>query len=385
MFDNIILSHNIKKYREAKGLSQSELAEKLYISGQAISKWERGLSIPEIDKICMLAEFFGVSVDVMLGFSAEREPLMVGIDGGGTKTEYIVFNKNGKIYERLIADGSNPNFYGRDKVCEAFKKNIGFLIDARPGIKGVYIGSAGFRSGDNAEYICTFLKNTFPSLSIKCSGDIFNAMASGTDENKCICSISGTGNITFSYNNDVLTRYGGYGYLFDKAGSGYDLGREAIYTAFCEADGIGEKSLITALVETRLGGSAFDSVQSLYDADVAFVASFAQFVFDAVEKGDLVAQRIIEDNTDYISRVINTAYKNNPECSALVLAGSLYKNDYFYASVCKKLDAGLKPVRSEMPQVYGACVLCCKMMGYSVENLKMNFKDEYLRITNDKA
>ena len=382
MFDITLLAQNIKKYRKSKRFSQTELGEKLFVTGQTISKWERGTSLPEIDKICMLAEILGVSLDVMFGFSAEHESLMVGIDGGGTKTEYIVFDKDGKIYERVLTEGSNPNFYGREKVCESIKENISSLIEIRPRIKGVFVGSAGFYSGDNAEYVRAYLKKAFPALKIRCAGDIMNAVASGTDEEKCICSISGTGNITFVYRDDTLTRYGGYGYLFDKAGSGYDLGRDALYTALREADGLGEKSLVTDLVESRLGGRTFDSVQSLYNADVSYIASFSQIVFHALEKGDAVAQRIIENNTEYIANIINTAYKNNPDCHCLVLTGSLYKNDYFYNSVCKKLDPGLKPICSAKPQVYGACILCCKMMGYATDGLKKNFSNEYELLTN---
>jgi transcriptional regulator with XRE-family HTH domain len=50
-------------------LSQEELAEKLFVTRQAVSKWERGVSIPNQDTLLRLSQLFGVSVDALLGAS----------------------------------------------------------------------------------------------------------------------------------------------------------------------------------------------------------------------------------------------------------------------------------------------------------------------------
>ncbi len=53
--------------RKLKGLTQAQLAEKLGISAQAVSKWESGLSCPDIMMLVPLADIFGVSTDMLLG------------------------------------------------------------------------------------------------------------------------------------------------------------------------------------------------------------------------------------------------------------------------------------------------------------------------------
>lgn len=53
--------------RKNAGLSQEELAEKLDVSRQAISKWERGAGYPETEKIIRMSRLFGVSLDYLLG------------------------------------------------------------------------------------------------------------------------------------------------------------------------------------------------------------------------------------------------------------------------------------------------------------------------------
>ena len=61
-----ILGNNIKKYRDDKGLSQEELADKVGVSRQAVSKWESEQSTPDIEKIIIMSELFEVTTDYIL-------------------------------------------------------------------------------------------------------------------------------------------------------------------------------------------------------------------------------------------------------------------------------------------------------------------------------
>lgn len=58
-----MLSEKIYALRRKNGLSQEQLAEKIGVSRQAISKWEGGLSTPELDKLKALSECFQVTID----------------------------------------------------------------------------------------------------------------------------------------------------------------------------------------------------------------------------------------------------------------------------------------------------------------------------------
>lgn len=62
----MILAEKVASLRKKKGWSQEELAEKLGISRQSVSKWESGASIPDIDKIILLSRLFQVSTDYLL-------------------------------------------------------------------------------------------------------------------------------------------------------------------------------------------------------------------------------------------------------------------------------------------------------------------------------
>lgn len=62
-----MLSENIKTIRKSKGLSQQELAVKLNVVRQTVSKWEQGLSVPDADMLITIAEVLGISVSQLLG------------------------------------------------------------------------------------------------------------------------------------------------------------------------------------------------------------------------------------------------------------------------------------------------------------------------------
>lgn len=70
---NMNLSEKIIDERKKKGWSQEELADKLDVSRQSVSKWEGGLSTPEVEKIVKMAELFGVSTDYLLNYKVEKE------------------------------------------------------------------------------------------------------------------------------------------------------------------------------------------------------------------------------------------------------------------------------------------------------------------------
>ena len=65
----IEIAENIRKYRKERGLTQEQLAEALGVTVGAVSKWELGASVPDISLIVELADFFEISVDVLLGYA----------------------------------------------------------------------------------------------------------------------------------------------------------------------------------------------------------------------------------------------------------------------------------------------------------------------------
>lgn len=66
-----MISNNLKTLRTTKGLSQEELAVRLNVVRQTISKWEKGLSVPDSEMLIKIADTFEVSVSDLLGENIE--------------------------------------------------------------------------------------------------------------------------------------------------------------------------------------------------------------------------------------------------------------------------------------------------------------------------
>ena len=64
---------NLKLLRKQKGMSQEALAQQLNVVRQTISKWEKGLSVPDAELLTRIAELFEVSVSELLGARIEEE------------------------------------------------------------------------------------------------------------------------------------------------------------------------------------------------------------------------------------------------------------------------------------------------------------------------
>ncbi len=70
-----MLNENIKAIRKSKGLSQEELAIKLNVVRQTISKWETGLSVPDSDMLIALSEVLETPVSILLGETIDEQKI----------------------------------------------------------------------------------------------------------------------------------------------------------------------------------------------------------------------------------------------------------------------------------------------------------------------
>lgn len=68
-----MFGENLKSIRKSKGYTQEELAIKLNVVRQTVSKWEKGLSVPDADILVRIAEVLDTDVSVLLGGSVEKE------------------------------------------------------------------------------------------------------------------------------------------------------------------------------------------------------------------------------------------------------------------------------------------------------------------------
>ena len=134
-----LIGENIKNYRIEKGMTQKELADKLFVTAQAVSRWENNEVEPSLNTIVLLAEIFEVSVDELCGKEKTVvEPTVVNnyVYEEPIKQHLAVCEIcNKPIYE---SDDIVRNHYARNsiKVCckECYKKEEEALLESRKSV-----------------------------------------------------------------------------------------------------------------------------------------------------------------------------------------------------------------------------------------------------------
>lgn len=363
-FDANILANNLKKYRIAKNITQQALADRLRVSPQSVSKWECAQAVPEIAKLCDLAEILEVDLEMLLHNRPTYGRVLVGVDGGSTKTEFILFREDGTLLKRTVLPGSNPNLHGLESSLSIFQQGLDSLLETGMELAGLYIGCAGFLSGGYGEKARQTLQKKYPRARVDCSSDVMNIIACGSDSRRCIAAICGTGSVIYANANREVHRLGGVSYLLDKQGSGFDIGRDVLRTALLERDGVGEKSLITPMVEEKLGSTVWDSIHEIYKEGPAYIASFTPIVFAAYEQGDKVAEKILKEHATYLADMIQAAAKMYDCGKTVVLSGSIFsKAPVFLRLLKEQVTMDLRFEVPAAPPVYGACVLARELCG----------------------
>lgn len=129
-----MIAENLVEMRKLHNLSQEELAEKIGVSRQTLSKYETGESLPDIEKCKMLADLFGVTVDDLIRYKkSEAMGLGVPLRGKhifgmvkvGDKGQIIIPAKARKIFD--IHPGDNLIVLGDEGQGIAIIKEAGLL------------------------------------------------------------------------------------------------------------------------------------------------------------------------------------------------------------------------------------------------------------------
>ena len=279
----------------------------------------------------------------------------VGIDAGGTKTEFLLCDENEKEIKKVVLGAGNPNDIGIDACIMMLSKGLDELCeDIIP--DAVFAGVSGGGYGENCARIREFLASRFPKSVIDNGPDVQNLLYCSSSDESVGALICGTGTALFVRDGEKITRFGGWGNLFDGGGSAYDIGRDAIcYLLECEECFTEElSSPLNKLVREKLGASAHESLTSIYAKGKSYIASFAPLVFQAYEQSDPTSAAIIEKNVNAVAIRIAfslSTLENRP--MEIICAGGLFNSAVFYDMLAQKVKLPL--VISLVSPSVGAC------------------------------
>lgn len=281
----------------------------------------------------------------------------IAIDGGGTKTEGLLCTDDGSIVCRAAGGASNPNDIGMKQSCECLRAVADELCAALPDgatASSLFAGVSG--AVGNADALEAALDGT--ATSVRVASDAVNLLScAGSGDGACL--ISGTGSVCFVRTGSKIHRIGGWGYLIDGAGGGYDIGRDALAAVLRAYDGRGEKTSLTAGLEKIFGTTVAEAIPEIYRGGKSRIASLAPIVFDAADSGDAVSQQILDRNAAYLAEILEAAARllrhgTNESCRVILGGSLLTAADGLYDRLRASVPRHIRLIRTGAPPVYGA-------------------------------
>ena len=283
----------------------------------------------------------------------------LGIDGGGTKTEAILCDEQGRILAHMFCGATNANDVGLPKAIERISD---LITQAHAHLSGaedslfVFCGIAG--ALNHRQVLIPALCEAFPRDKIGVNSDAFNLLSSELYNGNGCCLICGTGSVCFVRRGAEIWRIGGWGYLLDQSGSGYSMGREALEASLRAHDGRGDATLLTGALMEKLGGAPWDKLTEIYEGGKAFIASFAPCVIACAEEGDRIAFEILFRQALYLAEMLEAAYNWRGEWETpldVVLGGGIFnaKSDLL-SLIEQNITVPVRMTVASVPPVFGA-------------------------------
>ena len=143
---NYKTGERLAKYRKKANMSQEELADKLNVSRQAVSKWERGESSPDTDNLIALASLYNITLDDLLNkdpdetFNSKKEETKED-----TKKEYVHIGKDGIHVKdkdtEVHIDASGVHEFANNVDTNEISNNIEYILNNKEEIRA--LGSNG--------------------------------------------------------------------------------------------------------------------------------------------------------------------------------------------------------------------------------------------------
>lgn len=246
----------------------------------------------------------------------ETQPLLIGVDGGGTKTEAILawleFDGSLRTISRCTTGPSNLQLVSFASVAE----------QVRAALEGLFVGCLELRSRVEAACFCmagagneplrqrfeAWARSERVATQVMVTHDARCLIAAGTRHDVGVALIAGTGSLAYARTaTGDQSRCGGWGSLFGDEGSAYWLTLAAFRAASHAADGRGPSTqLVAALSQWLDCGRPEQWPAKLRTLETESIASAARVVSDVALTDDRVACRLIDQCAEELSLMLVT-------------------------------------------------------------------------------
>jgi glucosamine kinase len=290
-------------------------------------------------------------------------PLYLGIDGGGTKTKFLLGDEQ-KILAEATAEGSNILRSGEAAVRDALHTGLEKLNADLTQIKCVVGGIAGSSNEEVHDALGTILREKL-TAEIVIVGDMVIAHHAAHDGGPGVLVNAGTGSIAYGRNaRGETARAGGWGFAISDEGSGHWIGRVAVATAMRCFDTKKEEGYLHHLMAALEVRNPFDLAKFANSTANPDFARVFPAVVTMADKGDETARKILVHAGSELAcladAVLARLFPSTDEV-AIAAAGGVFRNsDAVFESFTDDLFKhyrGAKIMLSETDPAMGALML----------------------------
>ncbi len=276
-------------------------------------------------------------------------PLVVGVDGGGSRTRIVLADAAGNILARAEGGGSALRPGLESVAADIIKALIGEALvtaertDARPAVCVVGVAGAGQERAAQALWSALASRRVADDVSVQADATI--AMDDAFGDSAGVLLIAGTGSVAFSRAPDGrLERCGGWGPNIGDEGSAAWLGRRALGVITAAQDGREPETTLSGAILTALELETLDDlIPWAAGATSAAFASLAPVVAKVAFTGDLRANAIVsfcvEELTLHVRTLARRCFMDERASVPVAFAGGLLSKG---SLVRKRLEQRLK-------------------------------------------
>lgn len=305
---------------------------------------------------------------------------IIGIDGGGTKTEAVALDNAGNERFHCLGDATNPSFLTPERVIHNLEKLLTVIFQhpslANHSCTAVCMGLSGIVHERDKQLFIHFMEQYQKVHNLKfellLKTDIEIVLKATLSTEFGIAVIAGTGSNVYGL-TPARQHYhvGGWGHLLGDEGSGYEIGVRSLQAVMQSYDGVLPSTVLTEMI---LKSCSIEHIIELKDyiyqphITKTDIARFAKLCIEATMHDDNVAKQIIISSATRLAHSTQVLIAKDKwfADSHLVMSGSIFQNSVLFrdafTSVIHSRFKDIIFCPSRLQPVYGAVKLAEEFM-----------------------
>lgn len=286
--------------------------------------------------------------------------VVVGVDGGASKTELAAVTTDGELLALVRGPGSSSHAIGVEGTAAVIGDLLADSGIGLPADRGVFFLCGADVPADVAELEEAVGRHRWVRHA-RVDNDTFALLRAGTDAEDAIAVICGSGiNCVGRAANGRVARYPALGWETGDWGGADMLGKDVLYLAARGEDGRGEPTELVELVRSHFGMASVEEVGAAIHyrrLPGSRLAELAPLVVEAAGRGDGVAVGLVDRLAAEIGLLVERALRDlRVDAADVVLGGGMLRpgDGPLHDRVLARLPAGVRPIVPSAPPVLGA-------------------------------